>query len=255
MASELRIASPRLSYLPCETLRPADQDGLAVVPVLGLRQQIGGDEFRPGAVVGQHHHLRRACRQVYGHGLGAYQLLGAGDVPVSRAEDFFHVRDAFRAVGHGGHGLRPADGEDAVDAAQVGGEKHLGGDLPAAPGRGAEYDLAAPGDPGGEGEHQHRREERGIAARDVEPHAADGYGTLHAPHAGHHFDVDLRRELCPVEGFDIGLGDRQRRLEPLRHGFGRFGALSAGNLEPLGDVTFDAGHEVAQRLVAARAHL
>lgn len=33
-------------YLPCETLRPADQDGLAVVPVLGLRQQIGGDEFR-----------------------------------------------------------------------------------------------------------------------------------------------------------------------------------------------------------------
>ena len=38
---------------------------------------------------------------------------------------------------------------------------------------------------GGEGEHQHRREERGIAARDVEPHAADGYGTLHAPHAGH----------------------------------------------------------------------
>ena len=44
-------------------------------------------------------------------------------------------------------------------------------------------------------------------------------------------------------------------LEPLRHGFGRFGALSAGNLEPLGDVTFDAGHEVAQRLVAARAHL
>ena len=62
-------------------------------------------------------------------------------------------------------------------------------------------------------------------------------------------------ELCTVEGFDIGLGDRQRRLEPLRHGFGRFGALSAGNLEPLGDVTFDAGREVAQRLVAARAHL
>lgn len=86
---------------------------------------------------------------------------------------------------------------------------------------------------------------------DVEPHAADGYGTLHAPHAGHHFDVDLRRELGPVEGFDIGLGDRKRRLEPLRHGFGRFGALPAGNLEPLGDVTFDAGHEVAQRLVAA----
>ena len=78
---------------------------------------------------------------------------------------------------------RLSDGEDAVDAAQVGGEKPLGGDLPAAPGRGAEYDLAAPGDPGGEGEHQHRREERGIAARDVEPHAADGYGTLHAPHA------------------------------------------------------------------------
>ena len=65
----------------------------------------------------------------------------------------------------------------------------------------------------------------------------------------------LRRELGPVEGFDIGLGDRKRRLEPLRHGFGRFGALPAGNLEPLGDVTFDAGHEVAQRLVAARAHL
>ena len=138
---------------------------------------------------------------------------------------------------------------------QVGSEKYLGGDLPAASGRGAEHDLAAPGDPGGQGEHQHRREERGVAARDVEPHAADGYGTLHAPHAGHHFDVDLRRELGPVEGFDIGLGDRKRRLEPLRHGFGRFGALPAGNLEPLGDVTFDAGHEVAQRLVAARAHL
>jgi len=107
------------------------------------------------------------------------------------------------AVGHGRHGLRPADGEDTVDAAQIGGIEDFGGYRAVGARGGAEDDLPAAGDAGRDGQHQHRGEERRLAARDVKAHAADRHGALHAPDARHRLDVDLGRQLGAVEGLDV----------------------------------------------------
>ena len=113
--------------------------------MFGLRQQVGGGEGGRRFVVGQHQHLRGPGGQVDGHVVGADQLLGLGDIAVAGTENLVDARDALRAVGHGRHGLRPADGEDAVDAAQIGGIEDFGGYRAVGARGGAEDDLPAAG--------------------------------------------------------------------------------------------------------------
>ena len=255
-AAEPRGLLPDGRYCPlCELLAAADQHGLTVITVFGLRQQVGGGEFGPGVFVGQHQHLRRPRRQVHGDVGCAGQLFGFGDVAVAGTENLVDARNALRSVSHGGHGLRPAEGEDAVHAAEVGRIENFGCDPPVAAARRAEYHLAASGDPGRQGEHQHRREERGFAAGDIQPRAADRHGALYAPYARHRFDLDLRRELRPVEGFDVGFRLLQRGLQLRRYGLRGFRTPLARHFERFGDVPFDAADDSAQGRVAARAHL
>ena len=88
--------------------------------VLGLGEQVGGDERRACRLVGDDQHFRRARGHVErgAVGVGCDDLLGRGDPRIARAEDLVHLGHRRRAVGHRGDGLRAAELEDLVDAAQ-----------------------------------------------------------------------------------------------------------------------------------------
>ena len=81
--------------------------------MLGLGEQVGGDERRVSGVVGDDQHLGRAGREVAG---GARRVprhlqLGLGDPCVAGPENLVHRRNAPGAIGECRDGLRPA-GED-----------------------------------------------------------------------------------------------------------------------------------------------
>jgi len=148
-------------------------------------------------------------------------------------------------VGHGGHGLRASHGEYAVHAAKVGGVKYLRGDGPFARGRRAEDHLSASGDPCRDGEHQHRGEERRLAARNVQPHAADRHGTLHAADTGHRLDAHLLRQLGAVEGLDVGFGRGERFFQVVGDRLRGLAADVGRNFECLRCAALDAADDAA----------
>ncbi len=91
--------------------------------VLGLRDEVGGDEGGDGGVVGQDADLGRA-----GLGVDAaaalHQALGRGDVDVARAGDDVDRAAVLRAVREHRDGLRAADRPHLVDAEQRARRQH-----------------------------------------------------------------------------------------------------------------------------------
>ena len=79
--------------------------------MLGLGDQVGGDELGLGRVVGQHDDLARAGDAVDGD-LAEDVLLGQGDEQVARPDDHVHRRHALDAVGQRRHRLGAADAVD-----------------------------------------------------------------------------------------------------------------------------------------------
>ena len=92
--------------------------------MLGLRDQIGGDELRVAArgeddrFGGAGEHVDRA--------IGADDALRGGDEAVARAENFIDARNRARAVGERGNGLRAAHARDCVDAERFCGSEQRG---------------------------------------------------------------------------------------------------------------------------------
>ena len=95
----------------------------ALVIVLGLRQQIGGDPVRIGGPVGKDQHLRGTGDHVDAD-TAEHQPLGGGDIGIAGADDLRHRRDRLGAVGERGNRLRAADAIDLVDAGQPCGRQH-----------------------------------------------------------------------------------------------------------------------------------
>ena len=58
--------------------------------VFGLRQQIGGNEFRVRRVVRQHEQFARAGQQI-NRDMAEQQPFGGDDVGVARTENFLHA--------------------------------------------------------------------------------------------------------------------------------------------------------------------
>ena len=114
--------------------------------------------------------------------------------------------------------------------------------------------TSAARDAGRDGEHQHRREERGLAARDVEPHAADRQGPLHAAYARHRLDAHLRGQLGAVERLDVGLRGGEGLLQFRGDAFGGGAPHLGGNFETHGLTSLDAARDGAQGAVAAALH-
>ena len=89
--------------------------------MLGLAEQVGGDQRGVGGLVGQHGDLRRPGQQVDPD--AAVELaLGLGHVRVAGADDHVHGLDPGQPEGHRRQRLDAAEGEDAVRARQRGPE-------------------------------------------------------------------------------------------------------------------------------------
>ena len=91
--------------------------------VLGLRQQIGRDQFRVAGVVSNNKDFRRPGKLV--------DADRPKDLPlrlvhkrIARANDLVHLRHTLCAEGHGGDGLGPANAEDAVCTGQMAARDH-----------------------------------------------------------------------------------------------------------------------------------
>ena len=86
-----------------------------------LGKQVGRDEIRRGAAVGNHQHLRRAGRHIDGRAVQtlADLTLSLGHIRIARAKDFVDLGNGFRAECQGGYRLRAAHFIDRLHAAQL----------------------------------------------------------------------------------------------------------------------------------------
>jgi hypothetical protein len=159
--------------------------------VLGLPEQVGGDEFHVGVVVGDHGDLRRPGQQVDAH--AAEQLaLGFGDVGVAGADDHVHRRLALEAERHGRHRLHAAEREDAVRAAQVGGVEHRRVAGAAAARRGAREHGVHARDLRHQHGHERAGHQRAVTGGQVGADAADRDLAVAHDQAGRDLPLEVR---------------------------------------------------------------
>mmetsp|Transcript_5219 Transcript_5219/g.10636 ORF Transcript_5219/g.10636 Transcript_5219/m.10636 type:complete len:368 (-) Transcript_5219:200-1303(-) len=171
------------------------QDHLAVLAVLRLRQEVGGDEGVGGVLVGDDEHLRGPRGHVDAHHrLAVLQRhLRRRHKLVPRPEDLRHLGAGVGAVGHGGHGLCAARLENVGDARLLGHVEHLRADGAVLHGGGGHYQRAAPGDLRRHRQHQRRRRQHRRPARHVQPHRRDRPSNAAADNSRH--GLNLQR-LC-----------------------------------------------------------
>ena len=130
----------------------ADEQRVRRFVVLGLRQEIGGDEARVGRVVGDDEDLARAGDAVDRDG-AEDEALRARDVVVAGPDDLVDADDALRAVGERRDRLGAARVHDGRDARQMRRRVDRVVRLVAGERRG-EQDLRHARDPRRDGRHQ-----------------------------------------------------------------------------------------------------
>ena len=179
--------------------------------VLGLGEEIGGDELGVGRFVGDDQDLTRAGKDVDAHRAG-HDLLRQGHVTVARPDDHVDPRDRLGTIGQCRHGPGAARLVDLVHPGLPGRDEQVGVDPPVRRRRGHHDDLRNPGHPRRDRAHEHRGDQRrltALAARHVDAHALDRPDELPehrprpvetdegAPHLPAVKRLDLRRR--PVE--------------------------------------------------------
>ena len=100
----------------------AQENGLAVRSVLGLREQVGGAAGGIRRAIGDQNDLARPGRKV-DCDMARDEQLRRRDPAISRADDLVDWRDRVRPERERGHGLGAADRVDLVDAESVSGGK------------------------------------------------------------------------------------------------------------------------------------
>ena len=133
-----------------------DQDGAGHRVVLGLSQQIGGDELRIGGFVGDQQRLGRTGKLVDIDD-AEDTALGQHDEDVARSVDLVDVGNGLGAIGHRRDGLRATDAKDAIDAGHLGRRQDQRRDFATRSTRRADDDLLHAGDARRHGGHQQRR--------------------------------------------------------------------------------------------------
>ena len=127
-------------------LAPRDEHRLPHPAVLGLGEQVGGDELGRRVVVGDHDELRRPGDRV-GADDARDLALGQRDVDVARPDDHVDGADGLGAVRERGDRLRATDPVHLVDPGERRGGQRGRRDLPVAAGRHTQNDLRHAGDP------------------------------------------------------------------------------------------------------------
>ena len=101
--------------------------------MLGLGEQVGGDEGGIGGAVGEHDDLRGAGDHVDADD-AEHAPLGRRHIGVAGADDLADRRDGRRAIGERGDRLRAADAVDLVDAGDAAAASTSGLSLPSGAG-------------------------------------------------------------------------------------------------------------------------
>ena len=184
--SAVRAISARGSVASCDCDLPSDtrsssrrivgqQQHLRIRPVLGLRQQVGGDECGIGAGIGDHQHFRRAGRHVDGDRAAVRDLLlGFGDVAVAGPEQLVAARTDAGAEGHRRDRLGAAELEHARRCRSAcAATSTAGSALPSLRGGVHSTTSAQPASRAGYAEHQRGRRQRRGAGRHVQADPAD----------------------------------------------------------------------------------
>ena len=232
------------------------QDGLGVLVVLGLGEQIHRQPVRIAVTVADDHDFRRA-----GDGIDADlaedPALGRGHIGVTGADNLVHRPDGFGAVGQRGDGLRTADAVELVHASQVGRGLHDGAEH--AIGRRCHHDdFSDTGHLGRNRIHQYGRGIGGLAAGDIDAHAVQRRDPLTQHVAVLVLVAEFTNLLSFGIGADAALGGGQRILERLVQRLPGRLALTSADFQINHRVHFapvKAGGEFQQRRITATADL
>ena len=191
------------------------RDGIGVM--LGLCQEVGGDELRIGARVGKHDELRRT-----GEGVDAdcprNEMLGGGDIAIARANHDITRGHGSCAVGQRGDRVGAASGEHGIGTCDGGRREHE-----ARRSWARHNHLRDTCDPRRDRGHQHRGGQRIAAAGSVAPGPHDGHDSVTGEAAGdrHHHITDsaaLRLRECadpagnPFQALPRGAVERSQGL-------------------------------------------
>ncbi len=200
-----------------------------IVAVLGLADEVPGDDVRVGGLVGEDQAVGRAGEHVDADAT-EQDALGLGDELVAGADQDVGLRQAEQAERHRRHALHAAEGEDLVGAAEVGRIDDGGRDADAGARRRACGDVAAARDLGGRHRHQRRGDVAVAPARRVAPGRLARDRLLPRHHSRADLDLHVldRRLLRLGETADIVPGEADVVLQLLRHGDGSGGDLVAG---------------------------
>ena len=233
------------------------QDGRRVLAVLGLGQQVGGDEGRLRRVVGDDQHLRRAGRAIDGDRQAAAggADFGGHHVHAARAENLVHRRHALRSVGHGGNGLRAARLEYVADAHAVGGGQHDRRQAAVFLRRHAQHAALAARHHGGNAEHQNGGGIERLAAGGVEADPFDGSPQAPGAHAGLQLVQVLVGELAAMEALEVVARPLQAGQNLRRHPAPGLGDLVLADAYVVHGGAVEARGVFPQGRVAALAHV
>ena len=253
-------APRRPSELPLELRvervrqRPARGDAprAGVLVVLRLRDQIGRHVPHRGRPVGDDQHLGRPRQHVDPH--RARDLaLRLGDEAVPGPHDLVHPGDRRRAVGQRGDRLGPAHPEDPVHARQPRGRQHH---VRRSSRRRRHDDIAHPGDRRGDRIHYYGGWIGGLASRNVDPDAIEGYDA-HPQLCSRRPDGESRLELSLVIRTDARHGELEGRLHRAGHPTERLPTPGAGQLPLLRRQihAVETSRVLPHRAVATRPHV
>ncbi len=119
-----------------ERIRVGEQHDGAVGAVLGLDQQVGGQQCRVGRVVGDHEALGRAEQHHRGDPVALHLDLRNGHGRRARPDDLAHLRDRVGAEAERSDARRAVDAEHVGDAELAAHHEHRRIDLARPPGTG-----------------------------------------------------------------------------------------------------------------------
>jgi hypothetical protein len=162
----------------------------AVGAVLGLADQVPGDDVRIGGFVGDHHHLRGAGEEV-DPDPAIEQALGLGDVLVARPHQDIGRLAGEQAEGHGGHALNAAHGQNGINAGEVERVEHRRVDAGLVARRRAGDDLVDAGDLGSGHAHDRRGHVAIPPARHVAARRLHRDQPLAGPEPGRELGLEL----------------------------------------------------------------
>ena len=228
--------------------------------MLGLVQQVGGQQPGVGAVVGDDQALARSQQHGRDRAVALHLDLGAGHRRAAGADDLADPRHGLGAEGQGRDAGRAVGPEHLGHAQLLGHDQHGRVDLAVGAGHGRHdhRDLRHPGHDGGRGQLDQDRRVGGLAAGHEQPGAGDGGHLLAHGQAGLGLEAPVApgRDLL-VEPADVVDAVADRAEQGGAHRGPGGGELLLGDPQP-GRVDRAAVERLQrpdQRRVAVLAHV